>query len=198
MNLTKFGSVWYVNPLRKSPELTQVHLTAQSSFLKRSLKLNRPSEPSKSISWTSRIVSASIKGVEAISDEIGYSGPEYPIHDTLSNFAKKTREPRLLMRFTLFQKIWKIQEVLQRHFEGFFDLIIQNPCARPFSTISDFEFVLDVAFCRILRKKLGSQDYSCDCFYSKQFGRFKRSSRDIFKDFLIWSWETLPPSQFRP
>ena len=42
------------------------------------------------------------------------------------------------------------------------------------------------------------QDYSCDFFYSKKFGRFKRSSRDIFQDFLIWSSKTLAPDHFRP
>ena len=83
----------------------------------------------------------SVKGVEAISDEIGYSGPEYPIVSSLSNFAKKTREPRLLMRFFWFQKIWKIQELLRRHFEGFFDRIMGNPSTEPISTISDFELL---------------------------------------------------------
>ena len=81
------------------------------------------------------------KGVEAISDEIGYSGPEYPIVVNLGKFAEKTREPRLLMRFFLFQKIWKIHELLQRHFSGFFDRIMGNPSTEPISTISDFELL---------------------------------------------------------
>ena len=58
---------------------------------------------------------------------------------TFANFAKKTREPRLLMRLFLFQFFWKIQEVLQRHFQGFFDLIMGNPSAEPISTITDFK-----------------------------------------------------------
>ena len=58
----------------------------------------------------------------------------------LSNFGQKTREPRL-MRFFLFQKIWKIQELLRRHFEGFFDRIMGNPSTEPISTISDFELL---------------------------------------------------------
>ena len=49
-----------------------------------------------------------------------------------------------------------------------------------------------------LRKKLGSQDYSCDFFYSKTFGKFKSSSRDIFKGFSIWSFKSLAPVHFRP
>ena len=80
-----------------------------------------------------------LKGVEAISDETVDSGPESTIVSTFVNLGEKTREPRLLMRFFLFQKIWKIQEVLQRHFQGFFDLIMGNPSAEPISTITDFK-----------------------------------------------------------
>ena len=60
---------------------------------------------------------------------------------TLANFGQKTREPRLLMRFFLFQKIWKIQELLRRHFEGFFDRIMGKPSTEQISTISDFELL---------------------------------------------------------
>ena len=83
----------------------------------------------------------SFKGVEAISDETVDSGPESTIVSTFVNLGEKTREPRLLMRFFLFQKIWKIHELLQRHFSGFFDRIMGNPSTEPISTISDFELL---------------------------------------------------------
>ena len=124
------------------------------------------------------------KGVEAISDETVDSGPESTVVVNLVNFAKKTRESRLLMRF-FFQKIWKVQELLQRHFQGFFDLIIQKPCASPFSTISGFEFILDGWLWRILGKKLGSQDYSCDFFIPKDLEDSRAPPETFWR--IFWS-----------
>ena len=88
------------------------------------------------------------------------------------------------MRFFLFQKFWKVQELLQRHFQGFFDLIIQKPCASPFSTISGFEFILDVWIRLILRKKTREPRLLMRSFLFQKIWKIQELLRRHFEGFF--------------
>ena len=107
---------------------------------------------------------------------------------------QKTREPKLLDRFFLFQKIWK-------------DLRLSSGCflnyGPPIAGNLSLHFIfqmspkLQKSWYGVLEKEFGSQNYSIDSFYSKSFGKNSGSAREVFWIMVLRSWDHYVSLHFR-